>query len=44
MSTLEAIAAAVALLEGARKAGPLEKFYDEVVRRTNILRWGTKSS
>lgn len=44
MSTLEAIAAAVARLEGVRKAEPLEKLYDEVVRRTNVLRWGTKSS
>lgn len=31
MSTLEAIAAAVALLEGAAVAEPLERFYDRVV-------------
>ena len=42
MSTLEAVAAAVAKLEGAEKARPLEEFYDELVRRTTSLRWGTK--
>ncbi len=40
MSTLEAVAAAVALLEGHSKAEPLERLYDEVVRRTSALRWG----
>jgi DTW domain-containing protein YfiP len=42
MSTLEAVAAAVAKLEGAPVAEPLEKLYDEMVRRTNALRWGAK--
>jgi len=40
MSTLEAVAAAVAVLEGAETARPLEELYDEVVRRRNTLRWG----
>ena len=42
MSTLEAVAAAVALLEGHHVAEPLERLYDEVVRRTTHLRWGIK--
>lgn len=44
MSTLEAVAAAVAGLEGAEAARPLEKLYDELVRRTISLRWGIKHS
>jgi DTW domain-containing protein YfiP len=44
MSTLEAVAAAVARLEGACVSEPLERLYDEVVRRTTALRWGTKPS
>jgi DTW domain-containing protein len=40
MSTLEAVAAAVAKIEGDEAARPLEKLYDEVVRRTISLRWG----
>jgi len=44
MSTLEAAAAAVARLEGAEAAEPLERLYDEVVRRTIALRWGAKPS
>jgi DTW domain-containing protein YfiP len=40
MSTLEAVAAAVAKIEGVETASPLEKLYDEVVRRTISLRWG----
>jgi DTW domain-containing protein len=40
MSTLEAIAAAIKGLEGAEVAEPLEKLYDELVRRTRALRWG----
>jgi DTW domain-containing protein YfiP len=40
MSTLEAVAAAVAKLEGVETAKPLEKLYDELVRRTISLRWG----
>ena len=40
MSTLEAVAAAVTKLEGAETAKPLEKLYDELVRRTISLRWG----
>jgi DTW domain-containing protein YfiP len=40
MSTLEAVAAAVTKLEGAEAARPLEKLYDELVRRTISLRWG----
>lgn len=44
MSTIEAVAAAVALLEGHHVAEPLERLYDEVVRRTTSLRWGTKSA
>ena len=43
MSTIEAIAAAVAVLEGKEVAEPLERLYDEVVRRTHTLRWGIKS-
>ncbi|MBP7341100.1 MAG: DTW domain-containing protein [Smithellaceae bacterium] len=43
LSTLEAIAAAVALLEGSETARPLEELYDEVVRRRNALRWGRNS-
>ncbi len=42
MSTIEAVAAAVAVLEGTEKAAPLERLYDEVVRRANEMRWGTK--
>lgn len=42
MSTLEAIAAAVARLEGSENAAPLENLYDELVRRRNSLRWGSK--
>ncbi|HCS76581.1 MAG TPA: hypothetical protein DIW05_02250 [Syntrophaceae bacterium] len=44
MSTLEAVAAAVARLEGACVAEPLERLYDEVVQRTSALRWGIKPS
>ena len=44
MSTIEAVAAAVARLEGAEVAEPLEKLYDEVVQRTFIKRWGVKKS
>jgi len=40
MSTLETVAAAVAKIEGAESARPLEILYDEVVRRTISLRWG----
>jgi hypothetical protein len=43
MSTLEAVAAAVARLEGAEAARPLEILYDELVRRTTSLRWGLKA-
>jgi DTW domain-containing protein len=42
MSTLEAVAAAVAKLEGVETAQPLEKLYDELVRRTISFRWGLK--
>jgi DTW domain-containing protein YfiP len=44
MSTLEAVAAAIAKLEGAEAARPLEILYDELVRRTTSLRWGLKPS
>jgi DTW domain-containing protein YfiP len=44
MSTLEAVAAAVAKIEGAQAARPLEILYDELVRRTISLRWGPKPS
>lgn len=44
MSTLEAVAAAVAKLEGVEAAKPLENLYDEVVKRTISLRWGIKVS
>ena len=44
MSTIEAVAAAVAKLEGTKMAEPLEKLYDEVVQRTFIQRWGVKKS
>jgi len=40
MSTIEAVAAAVARLEGPHAARPLEKLYDEVVRRKSVWRWG----
>src|SRR5664280_3841473 len=40
MSTIEAVAAAVAKIEGIETARPLEKLYDELVRRTISLRWG----
>lgn len=43
MSTIEAIAAAVAKLEGTETARPLEILYDELVRRTTSLRWGRVS-
>ena len=42
MSTLEAVAAAVAKIEGIETARPLEELYDELVRRTTSLRWGRK--
>jgi DTW domain-containing protein YfiP len=42
MSTLEAVAAAVAKIEGAETARPLEILYDEVVRRAISLRWGLR--
>jgi len=42
MSTIEAVAAAVAILEGADVAKPLEELYNELVKRTASLRWGTK--
>ncbi len=42
MSTLEAVAAAVSILEGACVGEPLERLYDEVVRRTSTLRGGIK--
>jgi DTW domain-containing protein len=44
MSTLEAVAAAITKLEGAEVAEPLERLYDDVVRRTIALRWGLKPS
>ncbi|MEN6331068.1 MAG: tRNA-uridine aminocarboxypropyltransferase [Smithella sp.] len=44
MSTIEAVAAAVAKLEGTEMAEPLEMLYDEVVRRTFTRRWGVKKS
>jgi len=40
----EAVAAAVTKLEGACVAEPLERLYDEVVRRTSALRWEVKPS
>jgi len=43
MSTLEAVAAAVAKIEGVEAARPLEELYDELVRRTTSLRWGHNS-
>ena len=43
MSTLEAIAAATAKIEGVEAALPLERLYDEVVRRTIVMRWGVKA-
>jgi DTW domain-containing protein len=42
MSTLEAVAAAVAKLEGSETAKPLEELYDELVSRRSSLRWGCK--
>jgi len=39
MSTIEAVATAVAKSEGTKVAEPLERLYDEVVRRTITLRW-----
>jgi len=44
MSTIEAVAAALSLLEGKASARPLEILYDEVVRRSRALRWGEKKS
>jgi DTW domain-containing protein YfiP len=45
MSTLEAVAAAVAILEGTEAAKPLEVLYEEVVQRALNLRHGaTKTS
>lgn len=44
MSTIEAVAAAVAILEGADVAKPLEALYNALVQRTASLRWGTKKS
>ena len=44
MSTLEAVAAAIAKLEGSETAKPLEELYDELVRRRIALRWGRKTS
>ena len=44
MSTIEAVAAALTLLEGRQTAHPLEILYDEVVRRTRALRWGKKKA
>jgi len=44
MSTLEAVAAAVAMLEGGGKNVPLDNLYDELVRRRRSLRWGSKES
>lgn len=38
MSTIEAVAAALAILEGTDAAEPLERLYDEVVRRALTLR------
>lgn len=40
MSTIEAVAAAITRLEGAEIALPLERLFDEVVRRTIARRWG----
>ena len=42
MSTLEAVAAAVSMLEGVETGKPLEILYDEVVKRTISLRWGLR--
>jgi len=44
MSTIEAVAAALSLLEGKASARPLEILYDEVVRRSRALRWGERKS
>lgn len=44
MSTIEAAAVSVAILEGDAAARPLEELYNELVRRTASLRWGTKKS
>ncbi len=44
MSTLECVAAAVALLEGDETARPLEHLFDEVVRRKITMRWGNIDS
>jgi DTW domain-containing protein len=44
MSTIEAVAAAVTKIEGIEVAEPLERLYDEVVRRTTARRWGVRHS
>ncbi|MEI6610069.1 MAG: tRNA-uridine aminocarboxypropyltransferase [Deltaproteobacteria bacterium] len=44
MSTLEAVAAAVAKLEGIEAAEPLERLYNEVVRRALTLRHGAANA
>jgi DTW domain-containing protein len=43
MSTIEAVAAAVAKIEGADAAAPLERLFDEVVRRMFSVRSGRNS-
>lgn len=43
MSTIEAVAAAVARFEGDETARPLEELYDELVRRITSLRWGSNA-
>jgi DTW domain-containing protein YfiP len=44
MSTIEAVAAAVTMLEGTEAAKPLEMLYDEVVRRALTLRHGVTNA
>lgn len=42
MSTIEAVAATITRIEGAHVAEPLEKLFDEVVRRVVTWRWKGK--
>lgn len=43
MATIEAVAAALTKLEGIEVAEPLERLYDEVVRRRTSQRWGIRN-
>lgn len=44
MSTIEAVATAVNILEGNEAGRPLEAFYDALVKRRASLRWGRQKA